>query len=101
MVVPILLPRPAMTLSVVIPAYNEARTIAELIARVRSIPIVTEVVVVDDCSSDGTWDVLKRLAEPGVVVLHHERNAGKGAALRTGFKAATGDVVIIQDADLE
>jgi glycosyltransferase involved in cell wall biosynthesis len=93
-----------MKLSVVIPVYNEQQTIREIVSRVRSAApeIEKEIVIVDDCSKDGTRDVLAELAkEPGVRVCYHEVNQGKGAGLRTGFQAATGDVVIIQDADLE
>ncbi len=91
-----------MKLSVVIPVYNEAGTIAELIERVRAVPIEKEMIVVDDCSSDGTQEVLRNLrAAPDLVLRFHERNRGKGAALRSGFSSATGDVVVVQDADLE
>jgi len=91
-----------MKLTLVIPVYNEAATIASLIERVRQVPVDKEIVVVDDCSADGTRDVLKSLpASDDLRLLYHDVNQGKGAALRTGFKAATGDVVVVQDADLE
>jgi glycosyltransferase involved in cell wall biosynthesis len=92
-------------LSIVIPVYNEAATIEELLDAVYRVPLTleTEVITVNDCSKDGTGDVLEKLKAkfPAMRVLHHEVNKGKGAALRTGFAAATGDLVIIQDADLE
>ena len=91
-----------MQLSVVIPVYNEVSTIEELVYRVQGIPIDKQIVLVDDASADGTWDKLAALeVDDSVVVLRHERNRGKGAALRTGFAAATGDIVLVQDADLE
>ena len=90
------------TCSVVIPVYNEVSTIAELVERVEAVPIAKEIILVNDGSTDGTADVLNELArEKGVRVLHHERNQGKGAALNTGFAVAKGDIVIVQDADLE
>jgi len=92
------------TLSVVVPVYNEVETLREIIRRVRAVEIDLEidVVLVDDGSTDGSRDVLLTWeGEPGFTVLYHERNQGKGAALRTGFAAARGDIVIIQDADLE
>jgi glycosyltransferase involved in cell wall biosynthesis len=88
--------------SVVIPVYNEQATIAQVVARVATLPFPKEIIVVDDCSTDGTFDVLKQVADiDGVRVLRHEQNQGKGAALRTGFENATGNVVVVQDADLE
>lgn len=92
-----------MRISVVIPCFNELGTIDTIIARVLAspIPFERELILVDDFSSDGTREHLQTLAAPNVHVLLHERNRGKGAALRTGFAAATGEVIIIQDADLE
>ena len=85
-----------MQLSVVIPVYNEVSTVEELVHRVQGVPIDKQIVLVDDASADGTWDKLAALeADDSVVVLRHERNRGKGAALRTGFAAATGDIVLV------
>jgi glycosyltransferase involved in cell wall biosynthesis len=93
---------PTLNLSVVIPAYNERATIEEIVRRVRDTGTVREIIVVDDMSTDGTRDVLRRLEkDAGLRVLYHDVNRGKGAALRTGFAAATSDLVIVQDADLE
>jgi glycosyltransferase involved in cell wall biosynthesis len=94
---------PGFKLSVIIPCYNEKRWIGELVRRVRAVAIPKEIIIVDDCSTDGTRAILKELeAEaPEVRVVLQERNQGKGAALRTGFQKATGDVVVVQDADLE
>jgi glycosyltransferase involved in cell wall biosynthesis len=91
-----------MKLSVVIPVYNEVNTLLHLIERVQRSPVEKEIIVVDDCSTDGTADVLRRASlAPNVRTMFHEVNQGKGAALRTGFAAATGEIVIVQDADLE
>jgi glycosyltransferase involved in cell wall biosynthesis len=88
-----------MTLSVVIPVYNEETSIAKLVERVKAVPVNKEIITVDDHSSDGTLTVLNRI--PGIRVISHPVNRGKGAAVRTGLAQATGDVVVIQDADLE
>lgn len=91
-----------MKLSVVIPIYNEVETLEEIIAQVRAVPLEKELVLVDDYSTDGTRDILARLEEDNdTCVVYHEKNQGKGAALRSGFQKATGDYVVIQDADLE
>jgi glycosyltransferase involved in cell wall biosynthesis len=91
-----------MTVSVVIPVYNEAGTLPTLLAKVLSRPETAEVILVDDASTDGSGDYLRTLAgDPRLRTLFHAQNQGKGAALRTGFAAASGDVVLIQDADLE
>jgi glycosyltransferase involved in cell wall biosynthesis len=88
-------------LSVVIPVYNEERWIREVVRRVRAVPIPKEVIIVDDCSTDGTRAVLRELDGGDVRVVLQPHNQGKGAALREGFRHAVGDVVIVQDADLE
>ena len=89
-------------LSVVIPVFNEAQWIRELLRRVQAVPIPKEILIVDDCSTDGTRDILRELdGTGGVRVFYQVVNQGKGAALREGFRHATGDVVLVQDADLE
>ncbi|WP_129127926.1 glycosyltransferase family 2 protein [Geomonas oryzae] len=90
-----------MKLSIVIPVYNEVNTIAAILERVRAVDLDKEIICVDDCSTDGTREILADLADESTRIYFHDRNRGKGAALRTGFGAANGDIVIIQDADLE
>jgi glycosyltransferase involved in cell wall biosynthesis len=94
----------ALTLSVVIPVYDERNTIHEILRRVRAVPIKKQIIVVDDFSRDGTREILRDLEKNNdgdLKVVFQDRNQGKGAALRTGFRYATGDIVIVQDADLE
>jgi glycosyltransferase involved in cell wall biosynthesis len=92
-----------MLLSVVMPVYNEERTLEEIVRRVQAVDLEKEIIAVDDCSKDGSLKILDALAarHSNLKVLRHEVNSGKGAAVRTGLAAATGDVVLIQDADLE
>jgi len=92
-----------VTVSVVIPAYNEINTAETLLRRVREVPLKLEVIVVDDGSTDGTRTLLKQMEKEGLIdtLVFHEHNKGKGAALQTGFKRATGHVTVVQDADLE
>jgi len=93
-----------MKLSIVIPVYNEAQTIEEIIRRVVSAPpedMDREIVIVDDCSTDGTEKTLSQIEDERIKVFRHEQNMGKGAALRTGFAHTTGDIILVQDADLE
>ena len=95
-----------MKISIVIPIYNEEKTVSFIIERVAKAPLYApdaerEIIIVDDCSRDGTAGQLRRFSDPAIRVITHDRNRGKGAALRTGFSYCTGDIIIIQDADLE
>lgn len=90
-----------MKLSVILPIYNEKDTIREILEQVRAVEIDKEIILVDDFSTDGTRDILMESADETTRVYFHDRNQGKGAALRTGISYATGDIVIIQDADME
>jgi len=88
-------------LSVIIPAFNERDTIAGIIELVRAVPVSKEIIVVDDASTDGTGEILDKLAALDLVVIHQPKNSGKGAAIRAGIPRAKGEVIIIQDADAE
>ena len=91
-----------MKLSIVIPAYNEKNTILEVLDRIRQVDLPKEMIVVDDCSTDGTREILQSLpASDDLRIILQSENRGKGAALRTGFSAVSGDIVVVQDADLE
>jgi glycosyltransferase involved in cell wall biosynthesis len=87
-----------MKISVLIPVYNEESTVEEAIERVAAVDLEKEIIVVDDCSSDRTPQIVSALKQQGLVVITHNRNRGKGAAVRTALAAASGDAVIIQDA---
>ena len=89
-------------ISVVMPVYNEAKTIKEIVKNVQAVGLEKEIIIVDDASTDGTREILNELKDKeGITVLYHQSNQGKGAALRTAFKQVKGEIVIIQDADLE
>jgi glycosyltransferase involved in cell wall biosynthesis len=95
--------RDAPCLSVVVPVYNEEATLGEIVRKLLSVPCLLEIIVVDDCSTDGTGEVARELTRlhSQVRLVHHERNAGKTAALKSGFALTQGQIVIVQDADLE
>jgi glycosyltransferase involved in cell wall biosynthesis len=88
-----------MKLTIIIPVYNEAGTISELVRRVQNVPVRKEVIVVNDASSDGTGEILERMED--IEVIHFTKNKGKGAGVAAGLRRSTGDIVIVQDADLE
>jgi glycosyltransferase involved in cell wall biosynthesis len=91
-----------MKLSVIMPVFNEEATIEEILKQVRAVELADEIIIVDDGSTDRTRELLKaQESQPGTIVIYHDRNQGKGAAVRTGFDRATGDILLIQDADLE
>ncbi len=93
-----------MKLSIIMPVFNEAKTIREIIAKVQAVPLEKELVIVDDCSTDGTTDILRNEYDgkfDNVQVLYHSVNKGKSAGIRTGIPHATGDIISIQDGDLE
>jgi glycosyltransferase involved in cell wall biosynthesis len=90
-----------MKLSVVIPVYNEAKTIIKILENIKQVDLNKEIIIVDDFSTDGTREILNKINENGIKIYYHSKNMGKGAAVRTGFQYITGDIVVIQDADLE
>src|SRR5437588_11334334 len=90
-----------MKLSILMPVFNEAATVAAIVERVLAVPLDQEIILVNDASSDGTAGIVDQLHSARVKVIHHHDNQGKGAAIRTGLEAASGELVVIQDADFE
>lgn len=92
-----------MKLSIIVPVYNEEKTIKEIISRVRAVPlnIDKEIIIIDDFSKDKTREILSKIRDRDIKIIYHENNKGKGSAIRTGLQHITGDIIIIQDADLE
>ena len=91
-----------MFVSVIIPCFNEKQTLKKILQKVQNSQInIKEIIIVDDCSTDGTIQILKSIQDPLIKIFFHSKNKGKGAALRTGFSKATGDICLVQDADLE
>ena len=91
-----------MFVSVIIPCFNEKQTLKKILQKVQNSQInIKEIIIVDDCSTDGTIQILKSIQDPLIKIFFHSKNKGKGAALRTGFSRATGDICLVQDADLE
>ncbi|HET9910722.1 MAG TPA: glycosyltransferase family 2 protein [Anaerolineales bacterium] len=90
-----------MKLSILMPVFNEANTIADVVERVQAVALDQEIILVNDASSDGSAQIVDKLASPNVQVIHHPTNRGKGAAIRTALEAATGEAIVIQDADFE
>lgn len=88
-------------ISIVIPVYNECKTILKILERVREVPLNKEIIIVDDCSTDGTRELLNGINGENIRIINHDKNLGKGAALQTGFSKVNGEIIIIQDADLE
>lgn len=93
--------KPINKLSVIIPVYNEVQTIAEIVSKVEAVVLEKEIIIVDDCSTDGTREIMRQIPDNNVKKIYHEKNQGKGAAIRTAIPHLTGDVVVFQDADLE